>query len=276
LAQDLASLAAQSLIYEVSRFPAPGLVSPVSNGAHRDMNYYTFVDSVGALTKYFVLIAAAGYSNQSEEEIFLTIREIGKEAERAMFLKTQGVNTHKGAIFLLGLSLAAVAKTLYTRGSFLDVPSIIRAMTRDLISSDLDRTKLLQKTQPTHGEKIWLDHNISGIRAEAQAGFPTVFDRALPVYENSKDLSQNDRLVNALIEIMGHCQDTTIVHRHSPEVLFEVREKASKIMAAGGTRTLTGRAMIEALQNEFISRNISPGGSADLLGLTVFLSLVKN
>ncbi|MDR2387007.1 MAG: citrate lyase holo-[acyl-carrier protein] synthase, partial [Deltaproteobacteria bacterium] len=124
LAQELGALAAQSLIYEVSRFPAPGLVSPVSNGAHRDMNYYTFVDSLSALIKYFVLMAAAGFSNRSEQEIFPIIREIGKEAERAMFYKTQGVNTHKGAIFILGLSLAAVAKTLYSQESFSKIPSI--------------------------------------------------------------------------------------------------------------------------------------------------------
>jgi triphosphoribosyl-dephospho-CoA synthase len=275
LAHEIASLATQALIHEVSCFPAPGLVSPVSNGAHGEMNYYTFIDSACALIKHFFRMAAVALSDRPEKEIFLAIRSIGKEAEIAMYRKTKGVNTHKGAIFVLGLSLAAVAKTLYRKGRFSEVAQTVRAMTAGITEGELNRAQLAQKARPSHGETVYLKHNLPGVRAEAEAGFPAAFNQALPLYEASSDLAQNDRLVHALLGIMAQCADTNIVYRHSPETLVEVQAKAAKIMALGGMRTKAGKAAADDLQKEFVARNISPGGSADLLGLTVFLELAK-
>jgi triphosphoribosyl-dephospho-CoA synthase len=148
-------------------------------------------------------------------------------------------------------------------------------MTSGLVAADLIRAPLAEKTHLSHGEKVYLLHSLRGVRAEVEAGLPTIFTRALPCYESCADLNTNDRLVHTLLAIMQNCEDTNIAHRHSPEVLREVQGKAAEIMESGGMRSAAGRAGIEALQNEFVARNISPGGSADLLGITVFLSLVK-
>jgi triphosphoribosyl-dephospho-CoA synthase len=271
----LGSLATQAMIYEASCFPAPGLVSPVSNGAHSDMNYYTFIDSACVLSKFFIFFAAAGLSSRPDKQIFAHIRAMGQEAEKEMFQKTSGVNTHKGMLFVLGVCCAAVGKTLYRRGSFEAVAETIRSMSSGLAAAELQRAPLAEKTHLTHGEKAYLRHNLRGVRAEVEAGLPTVFAHALPCYEACADLITNDRLVHTLLTIMRNCEDTNIVHRHSPEVLREVQAKAAEIMKVGGMRSAAGRAGVEALQAEFAARRISPGGSADLLGITVFLSLVK-
>jgi triphosphoribosyl-dephospho-CoA synthase len=270
---DIASLATQALIYEVSCFPAPGLVTPVSTGAHADMDYYSFVDSACALGKHFALMAAAGLSGRPPREIFAAIRPMGKRAELTMYRKTDGVNTHKGAIFVLGLAVAAMAMVLSRGGKRGDLPGTVRAMAEGLVATDLDRAKLSLKNQPTHGELVYLRHDLPGVRAEAEAGFPIVFDIALPLYEACADLPRNDRLVHTLLEIMSHCEDTNVAHRHSPAVLAEVRSRAAAAMAAGGMRSPEGRAAVVAMEREFAERNISPGGSADLLGLTAFLAL---
>ncbi|MDR1045529.1 MAG: triphosphoribosyl-dephospho-CoA synthase CitG [Candidatus Adiutrix sp.] len=271
----IGSLATQAMIYEASCFPAPGLVSPVSNGAHQDMNYHTFIDSACALGRFFVFFAAAGLSGRPDKQLFAQIRVMGQEAERKMFQKTNGVNTHKGMLFVLGICCAAVGKTLYGCGSFDSIAETIRSMTSGLVAAELERAPLAGKAHLTHGEKIYLRHNLPGVRAEVEAGLPTVFAHALPAYEACADLTANDRLVHTLLTIMQNCADTNIVHRHSPETLAEVQAKAVAVLKAGGMRSAAGRAGVEALQAEFVARNISPGGSADLLGITVFLSLVR-
>ncbi|MDR0622633.1 MAG: citrate lyase holo-[acyl-carrier protein] synthase [Deltaproteobacteria bacterium] len=275
LAHDLAALAIQALIYEVSSFPAPGLVSPVSNGAHSDMNYFTFIDSASVLFKHFVYMAAIGYSDRSEEEIFSLIREAGKKAEQAMYRKTNGVNTHKGAIFVLGVCLAATAKVLHRKGAFKEIHLAIGSMARGLVAADLNLTALVKKTRPTHGELIYYHYNLPGVRAEAEAGFPIVFNLALPFYEAASDLPINDRLVHTLLEIMRHCQDTNVVYRQTPKALSKIQATATEAMALGGIRTSAGRSAINAMHDELVANNISPGGSADLLGATVFLSQAK-
>jgi triphosphoribosyl-dephospho-CoA synthase len=239
------------------------------------MNYYTFIDSACALTRYFVLMAAAGFSSRSPKQIFAEIRVIGKEAELAMYRETKGINTHKGAIFLLGILSASLANAIQSGKTIRDIPNIIRSMTEGLVASELKLDQLSLLERPTHGETIFLRHNLPGVRAEVEAGLPIVFNQALPLYEAGSDLPQNDRLVQTLITIICHCDDTTIVHRHSPEVLSEVKVKALDIIAVGGVRTIIGRAMIDDLQDEFTARNISPVGSADLLGCVVFLGLAN-
>lgn len=275
LAEKIGSMAVQAMIYEVSCFPAPGLVSPVSTGAHQDMNYYTFIDSACALSRYFVLFTEQGLAGYSEAELFKRIRTLGISAEKAMFAKTKGVNTHKGMLFLLGICCAAVGKVIYERKEFNAIPQTIRVMTAGLVKSELTNTTLAKKENLSYGEKIFMKYGVLGIRDEVEKGIPTVFDYALKYYENSNELSTNDRLVHTLIGIMQICQDTNIIHRHSLETLKEVQTKAKAIVISGGMNTRQGRKMIEDLNEEFVRKNISPGGSADLLGITVFMSFVK-
>ncbi len=269
----IGSLAVQAMLYEVSCFPSPGLVSPVSNGAHKDMNYYTFIDSTVALSKYFSIFAQEGMSDKACKEIFAGIRRTGVEAEGEMFAKTKGVNTHKGMLFLMGISCAAVGKALYDKKEFADIPGIIKEMTVGLVKEELKPLK--EKDSLSNGERLFLKYNSKGIRGEVEEGIPTVFKYGLDAYRQRGDLPLNHRLIHTLISIMQVCEDTTILHRHSPEVLEEVRGRAKDIMNSGGMSSDEGRHKLELLCDEFIKRNISPGGSADLLGTTVFFYLVE-
>ncbi len=270
---EIGSFAIQAMLYEVSCFPSPGLVSPVSNGAHRDMNFYSFLDSTVALNKYFSIFAQEGMSGKGSREIFSGIRQLGELAEKEMFAKTGGVNTHKGMLFLMGISCAAVGRALYTKVAFADIPKIIKEMTAGIVAKELKVLK--EEASLSNGERLFFKYQSKGIRGEVEAGIPTVFNYGLEVYRNSEELSQNDRLIHTLISIMQICEDTTILHRHSPDVLVAVKARAKDIMAAGGMKSNEGRQQVQLLSQEFIERNISPGGSADLLGVTVFFYLVE-
>lgn len=269
----ISSFAMQAMLYEVSCYPSPGLVSPISNGAHKDMNYFTFIDSISVISKYFPLFVQEGYSDNCYKDIFNNIRAIGVKAEKDMFIKTNGINTHKGMLFLMGVASAAVGKAIYEKKSFKEISYIIKEMTEGIVEKEL--LSLKDTLNLSHGEKLYLKYKNEGIRGETQNGIPTVFNFSLDFYKQAVDLSQNDRLVNTLIGIMQICNDSTILHRHNPKLLEEVKEKAKEITKLGGMRTTYGREKINNLCEEFIERNISPGGSADLLGVTVFFYLVE-
>ena len=269
----IGSLATQAMLYEVSCFPSPGLISPVSNGSHKDMNYYTFIDSTSVLSRYLPLFVQEGFSEKSCKDIFCSIRSIGIEAEKDMFEITKGINTHKGMLFLIGIACAAIGKAIYEKKNFNEIQYIIKEMTKGIVQEEL--ALLQNKEALSHGEKLYFKYRTEGIRGEVEKGIPTVFNLSLNFYRNNADLSINDRLVHTLLGIMQICDDSTIIHRHSPEVLEEVKEKAKAIIASGGMKTSCGREQINSLCNEFIEKNISPGGSADLLGVTVFLYLVE-
>lgn len=273
IACDIGSMAIQAMMYEVSCFPSPGLVSPVSNGAHRDMNFYTFIDSTCVLSSYFVKFAKEGFEKVSCKELFKNIRKIGVEAEKDMFLKTNGVNTHKGMIFLMGISCAAVGKVINDGKPFETVRETIMEMTSGIVKNELENIDLSKEM--TYGEKIYLDYNIKGIKGEVEAGMPIIFEFSLDFFNECKDLKINDRLVHTLIGIMQICEDTNIIHRHSVEVLREVQEKAKDIIKSSGMKSNNGKEKINKLSDEFIEKNISPGGSADILGVTVFMHLIE-
>lgn len=279
LAINIASLAVQAILYEASCNPSPGLVSSVSNGAHSDMDYFTFLDSTTALINPLIHCAEAGFSSACPKEIFRKIRQIGQLGERQMFQKTAGVNTHKGTLFLMGICCAAGGKALHLGANFSSLQSIIQDMTEGLVESELSsRVSELEKSSPaalTHGERLFLIHKFEGIRGEVQRGLPTVFDYSLAFYRENHELSQNSRLVQTLLGIMQFCEDSNILHRHSVAVLQEVQERAKLIISLGGMRTTAGIKAIEAMDEEFCRRKIGPGGSADLLGVTVFLHLLE-
>ena len=130
----IAGYAIEAMLCEVAAYPSPGLVSSISKGAHRDMDHYSFIKSTSILSKYMVLFAEEGYSNKTPKEIFEAIRNIGIEAENEMFKGTKGVNTHKGMIFLLGISCAAVTKAMYDKKNFNEIQDIIKQMTRGTCS----------------------------------------------------------------------------------------------------------------------------------------------
>ncbi|MBZ9689421.1 triphosphoribosyl-dephospho-CoA synthase CitG [Clostridium estertheticum] len=270
----IASYAIEAMLCEVASYPSPGLVSSISKGSHVDMDHYSFIKSTSILSKYMVLFAQEGYSNRTPKEIFAAIRHIGIEAESEMFKGTKGVNTHKGMIFLLGISCAAVTKAMHDKKNFEGIQDIIKQMTKGLVVNELcymnkDKVK-------SYGEKLFLKYKVEGIRGQVERGIPLVFDYSLKVYSENSDLKLNNRLIHTLISIMQFCEDSNVLHRHSMDTLGEVKQKAKHIISLGGMTTEIGEASIVALDSEFIKRNISPGGSADILAVTVFFNSVED
>ncbi|MGK0468681.1 triphosphoribosyl-dephospho-CoA synthase CitG [Clostridium sp.] len=269
----IAEYAIEAMLYEVTAYPSPGLVSSISKGAHSDMDHYSFIKSTSIISKYMVLFAEEGYSANTPKEIFTAIRNIGIEAENEMFKGTNGINTHKGMIFLLGISCAAVTKAIYEKKDFSEIQDLIREMTIGLVQDEL---LYMNKDKATsYGEKLFLKYKVEGIRGQVEKGIPLVFGYSIGIYNDNEFLNLNDRLIHTLMCIMQYCEDSNVLHRHSMTELKDVQQKATHIISIGGMTTETGKAAIENLDIEFIKRNISPGGSADLLAVTVFFNSVQ-
>lgn len=273
--EKLNSLVIKSLLYEVSCFPSPGLVSPISNGAHNDMDYYTFLDSIATIGPKFKKIAEIGFLDIPTENLLSKIRPIGIEIEKDMFEVTNNINTHKGLIFLMGVICVATSRAFYENKSFYEIRNIIKEITKGLVSKELTNREYNKKE--TYGEKIFRLYGITGIRGEVEAGLPSVFDYSLPFYEEHKSLKNNERLYLTLICIMANCDDSTLLHRHDISVLKEIKEEANKIILSLDklkSDEITNK--IYEMDSIFSKRRISPGGSADLLAITVFLDGIKS
>lgn len=273
---DISGLAVQAMLYEVACTPSPGLVSTISTGAHDDMDHYTFIESTCALMKYMTLCTEIGFSNRTPKELLREARIVGLEGEKAMFEKTKGINTHKGMLFLMGISCVAIGNAIYNRLLFKDIRNIIMKMCQGLVEKELLPLKEnYEDRQLSYGEKLYLMYNIEGVRGEIERGLPIIFEFALNFYKENSDLDKNNRLVQTLLGIMQYSEDSNILHRHSINTLKEVNEKAKEIIKIGGIRTDEGKELLNKMNEDFAKRRISPGGSADLLALTVFFNLVE-
>lgn len=270
----LAEFAMQAMIYEVSCFPSPGLVSPISSGAHKDMDFYTFIDSTAVLNKYMFMFSEAGINSNNLDELFVSLRRIGVKAEEEMFLKTKNINTHKGMIFLMGLTLGSTSFCIKNKSNFGDIKENIKNMCAG-ITNELKEAEKKTEDLMSHGEKLYVKHGITGVRGEAEEGIPLAFDLGLKEYERASDLNENDRLIHTLFHIMSECEDSTILHRQNFHILNYVKETSKEIIDRGGLYNPKMKEDIYILNEKFIQKNISPGGSADILAVTVFLSLVK-
>ncbi|MDQ0480045.1 triphosphoribosyl-dephospho-CoA synthase CitG [Hathewaya limosa] len=269
----LGEFALQSMLYEISAYPSPGLVSPISSGAHKDMDFYTFLSSIAAINPYMCKFVEAGYSNKSYKEIFDDIRRIGIDAEKKMLKKTCDINTHKGMIFLMGVSLAATSKAIHDNKPFSEIRQVIKDMTSGIVENELLNIKDQEKI--TYGERLFAQYGIEGIRGEVERGLPIVFDKALKFYNQHEYLQDRERLIQTLIYIMCFCEDTTILHRHPLPRLREVQVAAEAVLELGGVETIEGRDALEKLDLRFSREGLSPGGVADLLAITVYFSLVE-
>ena len=239
----LANLAAKALTEEVRLTPKPGLVDERNNGAHSDMDLPLFLRSIDALTPYFRQITALSLSGADAA----TLQAAGLEAEAAMFQATGGVNTHKGALFSFSVLLAALGRYLTEDG---DVFALAAALAAEL-------------TPPrnTHGMAVAARHQVGGARSEALAGFPTARKAAAL-------LRENDPLA-ALLWLMAHTEDTNLYHRGGAAGAAFVKERSAAILAAPPEQRI---ALTQSLDDALIDRWLSPGGSADLLALALFLN----
>lgn len=272
-ARHISSLSMAALLYEVAATPKPGLVDRDNQGAHRDMDFYTFQSSAVSLNQFFEEFTLLGIQNRFRppEQVLALIRPVGIQAEEVMMAATGGVNTHKGMIFSLGIFCCVLG---YLKGN--QIPFSQEAFTetcRKMTCRVLeDFEGITPDNAKTPGERLYALHGITGIRGEASKGYPTVFQVALPAFRGykSQGLSPNDAGILTLLHIIAGFEDTNIIARSDYETMTQIRCQIQELLDSG----LEHRdyiSIIRKLDQEFIQKNISPGGSADILALTYFM-----
>lgn len=273
--KNLAKLAVKSLIYEVSASPKPGLVDRMNNGSHSDMDFFTFLESAFSMEEGFKQIAdlAERYEGEIGPSTLLAIRSIGIEMEREMFEATGHVNAHKGALFTLVLTLFSSAYVYRMEGAYRlsDIRSVIMSITVGL-TEELKSPK----SDLSHGEILYRDFGILGIRGEAEAGYPNVFDKVYPYLLEHKDRDRNALMVNCLYALMTSVEDSNILWRQDYDTLKEVMMLSEEFLSFGGMFDENGLERAKKIDKIFTERRISPGGSADLLSMTLFLGMLKD
>lgn len=242
----LAELAVSALKDEVDTTPKPGLVDRRNCGAHRDMDLPLFHRSADALAPYFRQAVALGLASA---ECMPALQQTGLAAEETMLAATGGVNTHKGAIYAFGLILAALGSHLARGGDVFCTAAALAA-------------NGLPPAGDTHGQAALLRYGAMGARGEAVAGFPHARMACRVLGE-----SQGDPLP-ALLTLLRTVEDTNLLHRGGPEGLHFVQQQAAAILAGDREDRIPA---LERLDDACIRRNLSPGGSADLLALALLL-----
>lgn len=282
----LAEIAQKSILYEAILTPKPGLVDAVDSGSHKDMDIYTFIDSSSNLYKGFYLYAKNGISCDDNEQIlFKNIRKIGIDIEKEMFNSTNNINTHKGINFSFGIVLAATGfyfkkntnlkiGTL-NKGDTSNILNICKNMTLDLIQNDFKN--IPQNSYLTYGEKLYLKTGFTGIRGEVQNGFPTIEFIALPEIRkiSSSTLKKENILHHILFKIMSVTDDSNIIKRGGFANLDFVKNISNKFLQNGGVYNNNYKEKIYEINKIFKEKNISSGGSADLLAICIYFAFLE-
>lgn len=251
----VADLAERALRLELGTTPKPGLVDRRDNGAHKDMDYALMSKSISALRPYLTRLAV-----ESAKDIDpVKIKEIGIEAEKAMLKATSGVNTHKGALFCIGLSVAAASYLASTTGS-------VEAYSfKELVSRAASE---IPSARGTHGAEAKRSFKAVGALENARAAYPELFTDWLPYYRSLE--GDPFRCHKTLLHIMTTLDDTNILHRRGAEGLAHAEAEAARLLEDFSESGLS------SLNKDFIRENISPGGSADMLSLTIFINSIIN
>lgn len=264
----LGRLAIRGLYREVALAPKPGLVTPHGTGSHADMDFRTFLRSLNALRGYFPAIAACG----RQRPRFAALQGLGIAAETAMLAATGGINTHRGAIFNVGL-LCAGAGRLLADGARPTAAAVCAAV-RDAWGGEILASGGEAAGAASHGQAVARRYGSGGARLEAASGFPAATEVGLPAYRAARAATGDAELaaVQALFALIAELEDTNLLWRGGRAGLADARRLAAGFLAAGGVRTAGWRDHAAAIDREFVAGRLSPGGSADLLGVTLFLA----
>ncbi|MBR6523704.1 MAG: triphosphoribosyl-dephospho-CoA synthase CitG [Clostridia bacterium] len=264
------SLAVKSLLDEVGTTPKPGLVDTLNSGSHNDMDIVTFQKSAHALKPYFGECFSIGKNSQtlSPGETFPLLQSAGFDAEKAMFNATGGVNTHKGIIYSMGVLCGSIGRLWRPETPFSTASDICREsakIVKDAVQKDFDNPD-----DSTAGGRLYLKHGITGIRGEVASGFESVLKTGLPCYKKliSENFSSNDAGAITLLYLISNVKDTNLYNRggmSGADFAQKITKKLLKDFPA------PSKEQIKSLDDEFIKKNLSPGGCADLLAITYFL-----
>lgn len=274
--QKVSQYLSQAILLEVATHPKPGLVTRLSNGAHKDMSIFTFMMSSAVLGKAFSDLQEIGQGHRgSLAKLFAKVRSYGVNAEKELLRVTKGVNTQRGILFAGGIvsAVAGYAMNMGLKKEAL-IP-LVREMATGLVAKEL---KNCEHAAMTAGEKLYHKYGITGIRGEVEKGFPSVINYGLPALSEAFDngVTINDALVHALLALMTVVEDSNVIWRTDYETLLEVQRIAKDILNKGSVFTQEGKMAIAETERYFLQRRISPGGSADLLSITITLYLLAN
>lgn len=277
-ARSIAVLAQRALLYEAVCQPKPGLVDPVSVGSHSDMTIFTFIDSSCELLEDFEAFFIAGHQFEGTnlQVLFNNIRPLGIQAEANMLQATNGVNTHKGAIFSLGILLAAIGY-LSKRNALTDTEAIfevVMKMTTHLMA-DFEQLSDKPLESLSNGEKLFLAHGLLGVRGQVSQGFPVVRNYSLPLLKRYGAIN-NENLLNVLMLILFYSEDSNLIKRAGDVTVLQWGQKqVEEFFLLGGSKTKQGLEFLTEMNATFVHRNLSIGGTADLLIVTIFMYLIE-
>ena len=262
-AADIARCAARALTEELETHPKPGLVSFVDCGSHPDMDAECFLDSIAAIEPFFAQLAEAGAAARRLAEL----QRIGIAAEERMLAATGGRNTHRGAIYCLGLLAAAAGRqNMESSVASHSLGRIVEEQWGEEISVPMDLPPA------SHGLEMCHRHKLNGVRGEARRGFPSVYDAGLPAFAEALGaVGRAEARVQAFFSLLAVCEDTTILKRGGPEGWIFARAQARDFLRQGGVKSAGWKRLAQAIHRAFVSRNLTAGGTADLLAATLFI-----
>ena len=273
----IAQQACRALLYEVCTTPKPGLVDRRNTGSHRDMDLFTFVSSASTLQPYFRACVRIGLAsaraNETAADAFPRLRDAGKRAEEDMLAITNGVNTHKGAIFSMGILCAALGRVSPQERKEPDlVLAECAAMTEGLVERDYAGSAACGSM--TAGQQQYFEYGVTGVRGQAQAGFPAVLQAGLPTLEKglAQGLTKDQAGTAAMLAILAAMDDTNMIKRGGRREQLRRREEAAALLAK---KPYPSEETLQALDDDYIRKNLSPGGSADLLALCWMLVFMR-
>jgi triphosphoribosyl-dephospho-CoA synthase len=263
----LADLAVQALVAEALLTPKPALVDRRGSGAHRDLNLGLLLASAAALRADFERMADSAQQRRPSLELREELGDIGRSAEAAMLAATGGSNAHRGAIWTLGLLVAALA--MCTPGATL----------ADIAAASAALAQLPDRAASapmSNGLRACARYGVEGARGEARAGFPHVIEVGLPALRRTRCGGADEcaAQLDALMAIMASLEDTCLLHRGGRRAVSAAQVGAREVLRLGGSATPAGRARLLELDADLMARWVSPGGAADLLAACLLLDKV--
>ena len=266
-ASQLAMIARDCLTDEARLSPKPGLVDSRGNGAHQDLTLALMERSAHSLVPTFLALARHSWLRPADIALRETVGQLGRDGEQQMMAATGGVNTHRGAIWALGLLVSAAAM----HGGAASADQLTRTAAALASLPDRAAPKLFSK-----GLKATHRYQVPGAREEAQQAFPHVMKLALPQLLTSRatGASESEARLDALMAIMTSLSDTCVLSRAGMTGLKAMQQGARAVLLSGGCRTAGGQKALAQLDQRMLSLNASPGGAADLLAATLFIDRV--
>ncbi|WP_082535890.1 triphosphoribosyl-dephospho-CoA synthase MdcB [Methylibium sp. Root1272] len=267
-AQRIGRAATVALYEELALYPKPGLVSFVDCGSHADMDGGTFLRSLFALRRYFPQAAALGAAGAG----FDVLERLGIDAERRMLLATGGINTHRGAVFTLGL-LCASAGAVLARGAPCTPAALRAALRRGWGEALLVRC---ERTRSSAGQRATRQYGLRGAGEEAALGLPVLFDVAVPALDDAlaRGLDARAARLETLFHVIAVLDDTNLVHRGGLPGLRFAQRAAAAFLSTGGAARADAIAQAEAIHRAFVAQRLSPGGAADVLAAACWVQRV--